>query len=202
MRERLGTLGHLESHFTMFDLKPWSSKPDEEYNRRKNFDRWWYCVDVLLWMSGATSWSVRRVVERDFSIEAEIDLIISPSGWVSAKFSMTRDQLWPLLDWSFSAEGSNGTVALSNVGFPWVYHTVTSVIGAAGSRQRSQDQFYGERLTTFEYQLEAFLVAVRGGAGAAAEPALLTAHLVDDLLRSAGGDRQPFPSSSALVSAQ
>jgi len=202
MQERLGPLQRLEARFFMLDPKAWlaSGSPDpsgREHERVKNFDRWWYCADELLWMSGATSWSVRSAVEGHFSIEAELLLTLpsSPLAQVNATIRMSRDKLWPLFDWSFHAEGSEGRLAYSNIGFPFLFHSL-SVEMFGSQAQRWDERLYGEGETTFEHQLAAFVSSVRGGqSAAAAEQALRTMRLVDDILKAAGS--QPLLSGAS-----
>eukprot|EP00403_Amphidinium_massartii_P049123 CAMPEP_0178458920 /NCGR_PEP_ID=MMETSP0689_2-20121128/47817_1 /TAXON_ID=160604 /ORGANISM="Amphidinium massartii, Strain CS-259" /LENGTH=156 /DNA_ID=CAMNT_0020085289 /DNA_START=57 /DNA_END=524 /DNA_ORIENTATION=- len=134
------------------------------HERVKNLDRWWYCVDELLWLTNASAVEVKQATEGRFSLAASLSLSPGVGGAaregasVEAAISMSRDRLWPPFDWSFKAYGSDGVLTFSNVGFPFLWHSI-QLEGIGGSRTET---FYGQGETTFEHQLHNFVASVRG----------------------------------------
>lgn len=211
-----GELGQLKSigvRFSMFDPKAWLAtimgrmpipgSKERLHERVKNLDRWWYCVDALLWASGATSARVLSAVEGRFSLSAELSLTLPAAGdgtedrTVHATVEMARDMLTSPFDWSLSALGTNGTARLSNLGFPFLWHAIDIQTDSGGLRR---EQLYGQGETTFEHQLAAFAAAVRGaGSGrfAGFDEVSLTMRLVDEILEVAGTG--PIPSESLTL---
>ena len=58
----------------MLDLKVLESRPEGLAERIKNLDRWWYCVDMLLWCTGAHKVEVLTAKEERFSVSATLRL--------------------------------------------------------------------------------------------------------------------------------
>ena len=111
-------LRSVEVRFSMLDPKAWlrrmwslvssddSMRPDERLAERvKNFDRWWYCVDMLLWSTGAFDAHVVSANESRFSLAATLELYLYPSLVVNVSMSMARDSLLDPFTWSVSALG-------------------------------------------------------------------------------------------------
>lgn len=197
---KLGQLLQVDAEFAMLDPKAWlhsalglgaAGAAERAHERVKNFDRWWYCADELLWLTGATSWTVLSATERRFSVDAELLLDMpgepgTAARQVRATLSMSRDRLLPPFAWNLRARGAAGAASLTNVGFPFLYHSLGVTLAGGESRE---EQHYGAGETTFEHQLSAFAAAVR--AEAAVPPldgAERTFALVGDILAAAGSE--------------
>lgn len=162
----VGNITHITSRFVMVDpmaalrsaLPALFSAPSGQRakERIKNFDRWWYCVDALLWASQAASAKVLQAEQGRYSVSAELELEVSPGSAVTATIEMARDRLWPLFDWSITAHGTQGVVRFSNVGYPFLWHALV-----VDGLQARREQHYGNGETTFEHQLGQFAAAVR-----------------------------------------
>merc|ERR1719148_408081 len=107
--------------------------------------------------------------------------------FVNATLDVRRDGLSPLFDWSLTAQGTKGSVKLSNVGFPFVWHALD--IEGDRHNQHRREERYGKGDTTFEYQLAAFVAAVRGSDASHTselDTSIATMRLVDDIWTAAG----------------
>mmetsp|Transcript_36439 Transcript_36439/g.109836 ORF Transcript_36439/g.109836 Transcript_36439/m.109836 type:complete len:427 (-) Transcript_36439:68-1348(-) len=229
----LGKLETLDAHFSMLDPKAWfnrilaspappASSPDRLQERLKNLDRWWYCVDSLLWASDAVSAKVESAAEDRYSLSARLTLTLrSPQPTdegsaeavkahgelynVNATVEMARDRLLPAFDWSLATHGSGGAaLRLANLGFPFLWHALDlEARGGPGGippGEHRREQHYGAGETTFEHQLGAFAAAIRGSSAPsspaqreeASRSSLATARVVDEILTVAGTG--PLPS--------
>lgn len=171
----LGSLSSIDVRFSQWSPKAWWESittphgvpvPDiRSHERTKNLDRWWYCADVLSFVTGASSVEVLSAVEGKSSFRAEVILSSPSSGQsdevqrVNATMYYARDDLSSPFDWSLTARGMNGSVSYSNLGFPFVWHAIDRDTTVRG---QGRDQLYGNGETTFEHQLAVFLEAVRG----------------------------------------
>ena len=111
----ISPLRFVEVRFSMLDPKAWlqsmtlrSDQPDRilERERVKNFDRWWYCVDMLLWSTDALDARVISATEKRFSVKALLELRLS-STVINASMSMARDSFLDPFTWSLSATGQS-----------------------------------------------------------------------------------------------
>lgn len=219
VQNEIGRVLSLEARFQMVSPQAWctSSRRDcchaptgnasqRDFRRVKNLDRWWYCADVLLWMTQATGWKVEKASEDDFAISANLQLtapVLRPDAAnaeekeqiISARIHMAADRAMPPFDWSLHAAGSTHTMRLRNMGFPFIYHAVDVEPREANSCcSGRREQHYGDGETTYEYQLAAFVAAARSGDSSATLVArtVATMRLVDDILKAAGAG--PLPS--------
>eukprot|EP00930_Biecheleria_cincta_P046720 TRINITY_DN32257_c0_g1_i1.p1 TRINITY_DN32257_c0_g1~~TRINITY_DN32257_c0_g1_i1.p1 ORF type:complete len:400 (-),score=66.93 TRINITY_DN32257_c0_g1_i1:20-1219(-) len=200
-------LQRMDVRFVMLDPKAWFANvaglgaENRLHERVKNLDRWWYCADALLWATGASVARIKSIEESRFALEAELELEVPVTGselskTVNASITMARDRLLEPFTWSLkafggdSATGDEGSVKLSNFGFPFLWHELQ----VQGPQGRRTEQLYGEGETTFEHQLGAFVAATqkRGKGGTTAEESfLLTAQLVDQILEASGAGALP-----------
>lgn len=117
LKERDVGLSDFEARFSMLDPKALLSifkellgisKPvtqeDRFHERIKNLDRWYYCVDMLLWSTGAIDAEVIFAKEDRFSISATLKLQRSAST-ATATLYMARDNLWEPFSWSIAEHG-------------------------------------------------------------------------------------------------
>ena len=90
------------------------SSEDRRRERIKNLDRWWYCVDMLLWSTGAYGAEVVFAKEERFSISATLKLQL-PNRSTTATLSMARDSWRDPFTWSISAGNRSSEV-------PWLHN--------------------------------------------------------------------------------
>jgi len=207
----IGLLESLKSDFSMIDPKAWlaASFPvsgvlltdDRTHERVKNLDRWWYCVDSLIWSANASSVHVASAAETRYGMFAELEMRVPSSSQpegsldISASLSMARDKILNPFDWRLAAQGANGRRAqILNYGFAFLWHSVTV---SSGTQVRSE-QLYGQGETTFEHQLIAFVKEVReyntsGGAEmtnsahSKMSTSMMTMEVVDKIHEMTGG---------------
>ncbi|CAE7243221.1 unnamed protein product [Symbiodinium sp. CCMP2456] len=199
----ISPLRFVEVRFSMLDPKAWlrsmkfwpGADPMQERilerERVKNFDRWWYCVDMLLWSTDALDARVISATEKRFSLTALLELRLSKSLVINASMSMARDSLLDPFTWSLSAAGQNSasSLTLHNFGFPFLWHRLDLTrLGVTQS-----EQLYGLGETTFEHQLGTFRETLRSGEYE--DTMLLTMRTVDRILELGG--LGAFPSNGA-----
>lgn len=159
------------------------SSEDRRRERIKNLDRWWYCVDMLLWSTGAYEAEVVFAKEERFSISATLKLQL-PNRSTTATLSMARDSWRDPFTWSISAgnRSSETSLRLQNFGFPFIWHRLDLIRNG----QQTSEQLYGAGETTFEHQLGYFREAVRRGSLDKDASFLLTAQTIDLILEATG----------------
>ena len=105
----------LEVRFSMLDPKAWLqsfwSGEVTLAQRVKNFDRWWYSVDMLLWCTDAVEVEVISAAEKPFSLSATLRLH-TVSQVINASMSMARDSAMDPFTWRLSASGPDGQAPL------------------------------------------------------------------------------------------
>eukprot|EP00747_Dinoflagellata_sp_TGD_P210689 gnl/TRDRNA2_/TRDRNA2_83955_c0_seq1.p1 gnl/TRDRNA2_/TRDRNA2_83955_c0~~gnl/TRDRNA2_/TRDRNA2_83955_c0_seq1.p1 ORF type:complete len:401 (+),score=62.96 gnl/TRDRNA2_/TRDRNA2_83955_c0_seq1:59-1261(+) len=204
----MGPLESIEVRFHMIDPKAWlfsmlrwqpSSSEDREKIRMKSFDRWWYCIDTLLYATGATRAKVVEAEVRPYSLSAKLALSVPDkthqkrlddevigegSVVVEAQVEMSRDRFLKPFDWSLHAVGPMGSLKWVNVGWPFVWHSLAIRDGRGTPGARRKIQLYGEGESTYEHQLAAFVEAVRQGHVRSFGPAtpLLTMQVADAIM--------------------
>lgn len=197
--EMASTLSFVDVRFSMLDppsllnsikdtlgLSVSLSSEDRRHERIKNLDRWWYCVDMLLWSTGAYEAEVVFAKEERFSISATLKLQL-PNRSTMATLSMARDSWRDPFTWTISAGNrSNETsLRLQNFGFPFLWHRLDLIRDG----QQTSEQLYGAGETTFEHQLGYFREAVRRGSLDKDASFLLTAQTIDLILEATGTGR-------------
>ncbi|CAJ1340663.1 unnamed protein product [Effrenium voratum] len=75
------------------------SQAERQHERVKNLDRWWYCVDMLMWSTGAKDAEVLAASETRFAMSAALRL----SPQLTANISMARDSLMDPFTWTVAA---------------------------------------------------------------------------------------------------
>ncbi|CAL1137951.1 unnamed protein product [Cladocopium goreaui] len=125
------------------------SSEDRRRERIKNLDRWWYCVDMLLWSTGAYEAEVVFAKEERFSISATLKLQL-PNRSTTATLSMARDSWRDPFTWSISAgnRSSETSLRLQNFGFPFIWHRLDLIRNG----QQTSEQLYGAGETTSRAQ--------------------------------------------------
>lgn len=78
------------------------SSEERQYERIKNLDRWWYCVDMLLWSTGANNVEVLFAKEERFGLSATLKLRRQNHSTV-ARISMARDSWRDPFTWTIAA---------------------------------------------------------------------------------------------------
>ena len=81
------------------------SSAERLHERVKNLDRWWYCVDMLLWSTGAEDVEVVAAKEERFSISATLKLQLSSLN-ATATLHMARDNWREPFTWMIMGNGS------------------------------------------------------------------------------------------------
>jgi len=164
--KELGKLQSLQARFSIVDPKAFldafigreaTSVAERQHERVKNLDRWWYCADALLVATGATEATVLSATEGRYSISASLSLDVGGSS-VEASIDMARDSILSPYDWGLSATMSGGRVDYTNMGFPFLWHSISV---QRSSKEPDIEQLYGLGETTFEHQLAAFVDAIR-----------------------------------------
>lgn len=192
----------MQARFDFVDPKSWlastlglqpppDASEERQHERLKNLDRWWYCVDSMMWVLDATAAQVVSASEGRFSLYSELELTFEAPGnqthGARAALTMSRDRLLPKpFDWSIGAFGRGWRLHFSNLGFPFLWHSIE----VSGGEQRLE-QHYGDGGTTFQYQLEAFVRFVhdlRTGSPLDREDlaGLKTQKVVDAIVAAAG----------------
>jgi predicted dehydrogenase len=170
----IGVLMHITAKMAMFDPKTlWSSEDARSNSKRasiKLLDRWCYVVDELHFLLGAADYAPLHVTNASLTSTHLLAFLSSQSlrhnhgdkahGAVSMRVEAYKDKL-ELPDWNIRIYGSNGRLEVVNIGFPFLVHHLRlhRHNGSVSSEQR-----YGSDttlVTTFDYQLLAFVNAVR-----------------------------------------
>ncbi|CAJ1392768.1 unnamed protein product, partial [Effrenium voratum] len=152
------------------------SQAERQHERVKNLDRWWYCVDMLMWSTGTKDAEVLAASETRFAMSAALRL----SPQLTANISMARDSLMDPFTWTVAARSDTETFELRNFGFPFLWHRLNV---RRGGNQNSET-LYGEGETTFEHQLGYFREAVLNPE--LQESFLPTMRVVDRILEASG----------------
>merc|ERR1711862_790143 len=126
--------------------------------------------------------AVERFPEVDSTLEAQLR-VGDIEGSLKSGYDMS---IFPLIRATALVVGDKGEMSVDNFLFPFFWHSLT-VVGKDGSRR--VERLYDEKhLTTYDFQLGAFVDAVRAGkvpgVAGSAEDAIENMKLIDSVYES------------------
>ena len=168
----LGDVLHIDAKMAQFDPRTLWQSDDADRAGIKLLDRWCYVVDELHFLLNAADYAPLRVTNASLTSTRLLAFLSSESlrridghnghGVVSMRVEAYKNKL-DAPDWNVNMRGTKGELEVVNIGFPFVYHHMR-LRHSNGSV--STEQVYGDGtptplVTTFDYQLLAFVNAVR-----------------------------------------
>jgi len=214
-RKFMGKIRHIRMDFSLVDLKAWSSTlfsssqgeaggAGSLKQKIKLLDRWCYAIDTIRFALPFGS-KIEVTSAKFSSYRAEANMTAtyfeeegkgkrlgdSKMQKILIKFVVDKAKL-EMPSWNLKVSGSLNEIYVTNIGHPYIYHSV-HLGSTADAKKRRSVQMYGEGETTFEHQLSAFAAAIRGG-----QPNGIKGRLVDNK-RAASGDDEIWPTLSSSV---
>ena len=175
--DEIGTLQHIEAVTAMFDPKEFFHPLEDERARIKLLDRWCYLVDEMNYFLNNN--------DDTYDIQVK-DAHMSPSQLqanmtattnhgkrdatnskkvVTIRFDAYKDKL-EIPKWYITLKGSNGEVTLTNLIFPFIFHSIHYTNYEDSTKRVEYKYDDGKKEgTTFEFQLVEFVKAVQTGVG-------------------------------------
>lgn len=188
----VGAVQRVDVEFSLPSLGSWWASirppravpPDlDEHLRYKMLDRWCYCVDSAVWIARAAGLRDGVTVESAVATHGSFEAVLSAAsaGGLPIDFRLTasKDRL-EVPRWDVTVTGVSGSCRVVNIGFPFLYHRVVvnetestfygegmpfahlRPLALAPNNAHSLTHSVGSGETTFEYQLEAFVAAIKG----------------------------------------
>jgi len=166
-KEFMGDLKEIQMDFSLLDPKACLKNylgigdggGDEKFLKIKLLDRWCYAVDTLRFLLPQESkLEVKDASISTFRASAKFNARYQGNS-VVASYVVEKGKIEGIT-WNIRIEGSNHTVLVSNIGHPYIYHSI-SIRPSNDPTKTRTFKMYGEGETTFEHQLEAFSAAIR-----------------------------------------
>eukprot|EP00040_Diaphanoeca_grandis_P000075 m.14283 g.14283 ORF g.14283 m.14283 type:complete len:378 (-) comp10069_c0_seq1:193-1326(-) len=161
--DAFGTIEEVSIEFSMLHFgflwsQARSTPPNADHQRIKMFDRWCYCVDILVMMFGVEvdDATVHDVQITHGTFLANISFKsahgVKP---IKVRLLATRGTV-ELPKWNVNVRGTQGITTVHNIGFPFLWHAIEN------GTSMTLEKHYGDGSTTYEHQLRAFVAEVTG----------------------------------------
>ncbi len=180
---QLGKIQHMEAHLNTNVLNPWDIRFSFHLGGGAMMDTGSYTVNLLRFLAGAepTVLAARArciAPQVDRWMEAEL---VCPEGQTARLTCSTLSS--KIFRWLVIVRGTGATMQVVNPIRPYRRHRITIT-----RRNVAQHETVTGKGTTFQYQLEAFVSAVRGTGPnqTPAEDAIRNQIVIDEIYRAAG----------------
>ena len=180
---QLGQIQHLEAHLNTNVFNPWDIRFNFQLGGGSLMDTGSYTVNLLRFLAGAEP---RVLAARARCISPQVDRwmeadLAFPDGQTGRLTCSTLSSI--IFRWTVTVRGSAATLHVVNPIRPYRRHQLTITSG----KVVHQETVPGKG-TTFQYQLEAFVNAIRGRGPNLTPPedAVRNQSVIDEIYRAAG----------------
>ncbi|HNQ89103.1 MAG TPA: Gfo/Idh/MocA family oxidoreductase [Verrucomicrobiota bacterium] len=189
----LGTIRHLEAHFCVPVIFPGNIRYRYDLGGGATMDLGCYTINLLRYLSGAEPAVVRaRARLSSPQVDRFMDAEFAFPGGRTGRMVCSLFSLVPLRSRA-AVQGTEGELRVSGPFHPHLYHRLTVRRGSSVRREPMP------RESTFTYQLQAFVEALRTGGGIMtnAADAIANLQVIDAVYEKAGLRRRGLPPSAS-----